>query len=102
MVGGVIQAYLTLLGAALAGLVVLVVIFIASAARALGRGWSPSTVLATASGGLIILLSLGAMGLAAALLRPVLVAAVAGLGLGAIGYVAWGFRRLLSRGRLAA
>ncbi len=93
---GVIDGYLTLLGAALAGLVALVAVFMVSAARAPVRGWSPSTVVVTASGGAIIVVGLGAMGLAAALLRPVLVVAVAAGALATMGYTGWRLRRVLA------
>jgi hypothetical protein len=94
--GGVVDTYLTLLGAALAGLVVLVTVFVATTARTPTRGWSRSTVLATASGSVIIILGLGTMGLAAALLTPVLVVAVAVLLLAAMGYTGWRLWRLLA------
>jgi hypothetical protein len=67
----VVDTYLTLLGAALAGLVVLVTVFVATTARTPTRGWSRSTVLAAASGSVIIILGLGTMGLAAALLASI-------------------------------
>jgi hypothetical protein len=53
-------------------------------------------VLAAASGSVIIILGLGTMGLAAALLAPVLVVAVAVLLLAAMGYTGWRLWRLLA------
>ena len=91
--GGVIEAYLALLGALLAAFAVLVVVFVVAMGRGPARGRPFATVLGVGSGVAIIILGLGAMGLAAALLAPVLVVAVAAIVLAAMGYTAW---RLLS------
>lgn len=94
---GVIGAYLRLLGAMLTGVIVLIVIFGLAVTRAPARGWSLAKVAALTSGSAIIIIGLGAMALAAAMLAPVLIAAVVPLVLAAVGYTLWGFRRLLTR-----
>jgi hypothetical protein len=94
MVGGVIDAYLALLGALLAGVTVLVIVFVVAMARGPTRGLPLSTVLGASSGVAVTILGLGAIAVASMLLAPVLVIAVATAVLPALGYTAW---RLLRR-----
>ena len=97
MVGGVVDAYLALLGGLLAGVAVLVVVFVVAMARGSTHGGRASAVLAAGSGIAVIILGLGTIGLAAALLAPVLVVAVGIVLLAAMGYTAWSLMRHLAR-----
>ena len=97
MVGDVIGSYLALLGTMLAGLVVLLIIFVIAMGQGATHGRSVSTILGAGSGVAVIILGLGTMALAAALLAPVLVVAVTVVVLAAMGYTAW---RLLRRAQL--
>src|SRR5688500_293118 len=85
MVGGVIDAYLALLGVLLAGVAVLLIAFLVAMAQGPTRGRPVSPVLGAGSGVAVIILGLGAIAVASALLTPVLAAAVEGCGLGGWG-----------------
>ena len=96
---GVINAYLALLGALLAGVALLVIAFVVTMARGPARSRPLSTVVGVASGIATIILGVGTIGLAAALLAPVLVAAVAIVMLAAVGYTVRSLLRYLARPR---
>ena len=89
MVGGVIDAYLALLGVLLAGVAVLLIAFLVAMAQGPTRGRPVSPVLGAGSGVAVIILGLGAIAVASALLTPVLAAAVAVVVLAVMGYTAW-------------
>jgi hypothetical protein len=89
MVGAVIDAYLALLGALLAGVTMLAIIFIVAMAQVPTRAGPISTVIIVGSGAAVIVLGLGAIAVASALLTPLLVAAAAAVVLAAVGYVVW-------------
>jgi hypothetical protein len=95
--GAVIDAYLWLLGALLAGVAVFVVVFVFAMARGPIRGRPVSIVLGAGSGVAVTVLGLGTMVLATALLTPVLVVAATLVVLVAMGYTAWRLLRPLAR-----
>jgi hypothetical protein len=89
MVGDVIDAYLALLGMLLAGVTIFVMFFVAAMAQGPTGGRPVVPILAAGSTGAVIVLGCGAIAVAAALLAPVLVAAVAMVVLVAMGYTVW-------------